>query len=198
MVDDPYGDEYSDPFIDAGDLYDPEWMPPSPSARRSFVASKVGLGLLAAAVVVAVAVGGYALTRRVLVSPVDVVRDFYAYLNARDLAAAATLIDPAEGVSAATLESVPSMLDLVFDLLGDEMLSELDIDADFISSLINGVSWEFRDMDYTLVTADGDRATVRVSGQLLLTVMGVDFPVPWNLTHELIQRERKWYLSLGL
>ena len=198
MIDDPYADDFSDPFVDGNDPYGPDWMPPDHPARRSLSASKVGLGLLGVALIVALAAGGYALTRRVLVSPADVVQSFYTHLNDRDLAGAAALIDPAEGISAGTLESMPAMLDLVLELLGDEMLAEFDIDADFLTSLIEGVGWQFLDMEYTLLTSDSVRATVHASGQLILTVLGVDFPLPWNLTHELIRRERRWYLSFGL
>ena len=195
MYNDPYADDLTDPFASSGDQYDEEWTPAQPR-RGVHVSSKVWAGVLIVAVVVAAAAGVYWLVRQVAGSPVDTVRNFYDSVNRRDFDAAAALIDPQAGISSGLLANAESVAGVLFEIVGDEVLSELGVDdGGLISSLLGDLEWQFRDMNYALQGQAGDQATVQASGELFLSAFGFDLPVPWSLSHTVVRRDGRWYLS---
>lgn len=198
MYDEPYADDFSDPFADATEYADGDWMPGAPARPRFAGASKALLALLVVGVVAGAVAGGYWLVRRVAASPADTVGAFYDSLNRRDYDAAAALIDPQEGVSAGVLANAESVAGLLIDVVGDELLAELDLEGgDLIANLIGDLQWEFRDMQYEALSQSGEQATVQAMGELTVTVLGYDLALPWSLTHDLVRRNGRWYLSLG-
>lgn len=198
MYDDPYADDLTDPFQSPNNDFEEEWYPDAtPAHARAGAAPKALAGVLVALLIVGVAAGGYWLVRRVVASPVDTVRAFYDSLNRRDFDAAAALIAPQAGVSAEVFANAESVAGLLMGIVGDEILAEFDIEGgDLLGDLLDALDWEFREMEYTAVEQTGDRAIVRVTGQLHVTLLGFEMPVPWDLDHTLVRRDGQWYLAL--
>lgn len=198
MYDDPYADDLTDPFQSPNNDFGEEWYPDvAPAHARALTAPKALAGVLAALLVVGAVAGGYWLVRRVVASPVDTVRAFYDSLNRRDFDAAAALIDPQAGVSAGVFANAESVVGLLMEIVGDEILAEFDIEGgDLLGDLLDTLEWEFRDMEYTAVEQTGDQAVVRATGQLYVTLLGFEMPVPWDVPHTLVRRDGQWYIAL--
>ena len=193
-LNDPYDYDLLDPANGEGG----EWIDSPPRARGLALGKNVWIALLVGALVIGGGAGLYYLFRQVAPSPVDTTRAFYEALNRRDFEAAVEYINPSDGISVAVFENSENLINIILELLSGAVLEEFDIQVpDLVFDVIGDIQWEFRDMTYVLVSESGDRATVQVDGQLHLSAMGFEFPSPWNITHELVLIDGKWYISLG-
>lgn len=196
-----YDDSIDD--TDMTDSYADDWYEGSQSrARRGFgVDPKIWIALLVVVLIVAGGAGAYYLFRNqidIFKSPEDTTRRFYQALNNRDFGTAATYIDPSDSITASMFTNTEDLANLVFGLLLDTAAESFDVEVpDIVMELFGDLEWEFRDMTYTPIEQSGDRATVRASGELLLTALGYKAPVPWDIIHDLIRIDGEWYLHFG-
>lgn len=203
MDDDDFANDLSEPYDSTGsyDEFDADWMAQSAAPARAapVLGAKALIALLVGALIIGGGIGAFYLLRGTQASPQATARQFYEALNRRDFETAVSFIAPSNNISAAAFENSDALINVVVELLTGTLLEEFGIEVpDFVLDLIGDIEWEFREMNYTLVATTGDRATVRAEGQLYLAAMGLEYPAPWSITHELVRVDGKWYIDLGL
>lgn len=201
MYDDDYPDDLFDAYSGAAPANenDDDWRPRTRASGGLPGGSKVWIVVLTVVIVAGGAIGVlYYLSRQTNASPLSTTQAFYESLNRREFERTVSYINPSDGISAVMFENSEELIGVIVQLLTGELLNEFGIEVpDFLLELIGDVRWEFRDMTYTLVAETGDQATVQVNGELFLSAMGFEFPSPWNIAHDLVRIDGRWYISLG-
>lgn len=203
MDNDDFANDLIDPYESTGsyDDFNDDWMggTAAPARGAPVLGTKALIAILVGTLIVVGGAGIFYLLRGTQTTPEATTRQFYEALNRRDFEAAVGFIAPSNNISAAAFQNSDTLISVVVELLTGELLAEFGIEVpDFVLELIGDIEWEFREMNYTLVTSSGDRATVRVDGQLFLAAMGLEYPAPWSITHNLVQVDGKWYIDLGI
>ena len=134
--------------------------------------------------VVLISAGLVLLLPKVINTPERTVQSYYAALQARDVGRMQEYLDPADPISQ---NSAPALLAMERYINNYSASLGLQI----------GINWELQNLTYKLIESSNDSAKVEVTGQLRLyeTSTNLGIPLAYNMTHELVWKNRHWYIT---
>lgn len=156
-----------------------------PAQRSEFpwkvIAIVEGVIILGAALV---ALALWGIPRLQIGSPIPTVERYYDMMNAGEYEQASQLLDNSStNVTGLVLPFFEQIMQQIEILTGTEVGANIQID------------FEFKDMEYTLVSQTKEEAVVNATGSVRVQVMeGLVFTLPHEWNHRLTYRSSQWYI----